>query len=88
MTAFFLLDRGHRVFSRHRGITATEKTAAGHPDRYADRQQQSHHFVREEQTHFAGSLLSALLFVEVQTRIKIVIKFQHFCNRRLVSLKL
>ena len=27
------------------------------------------------------------LFVEVRTRIKIVIKFQHFCNGRLVSLK-
>lgn len=29
---------------------------------------------------------SGALFVEVKTRIKIVIKFQHFCNRRLVSL--
>ena len=37
MTAFFLLDRGHRVFSRHRGITATEKAAASHPDRHGDR---------------------------------------------------
>ena len=27
------------------------------------------------------------LFVEVKTRIKIVINFQHFCNRGLVSLK-
>jgi hypothetical protein len=27
------------------------------------------------------------LFVEVWTRIKIFIKFQHFCNGRLVSLK-
>ena len=30
---------------------------------------------------------SAPIFVEVRTRIKIVIKFQHFCNGRLVSLK-
>ena len=30
---------------------------------------------------------SMALFVEVGTRIKIVIKFQHFCNGRLVSLK-
>jgi hypothetical protein len=30
---------------------------------------------------------SMALFVEVHTRIKIVIKFQHFCNGRLVSLR-
>jgi len=31
---------------------------------------------------------SGPLFVEITSRIKIVIKFQHFCNGRLVSLKL
>lgn len=86
VTAFARLDRGN--FSRHRGITATQQTAAGHPDRNADRQQQSHRFVREEQTHSLAVYSPGVLIVEVRTRIKIVIKFQHFCNGLLVSLKI
>ena len=87
VAAFARLYRERGIISGHRGIAATKKTSTCHPDRHADRQQQSHRFVREEQTHLAGSLLSTPLIVEVKTRIKIVIKFQHFCNRRLVSLK-
>ena len=63
LTTLASLDRmcGVVGFSCHR-IATTEKTAAGHPDRHADRQQQSHYFVREEQTHSAGSLPSGALF--------------------------
>ena len=63
LTALARLDRQSGIigFSRHRHIAATEKTAAGHPDRRADRQRQLNHFahcfVREKQTHSAGSLL-------------------------------
>jgi len=65
VAAFTRLDRVLGALSRDRGVAATEKTAAGHPDREADRQKQSHHFVREEQIHLYGSLLSAPLFVEI-----------------------
>ena len=93
LTALARLDRQGGIigFSGHRHIAATEKTAAGHPDRDADRERQlnhfAHRFVREKQTHSAGVYSSMALFVEVGTRIKIVIKFHHFCNGRLVSLK-
>ena len=41
LTALARLDRQGGIigFSRHRHIAATKKTAAGHPDRHADRQQ-------------------------------------------------
>ena len=62
LTALARLDRQGGIinFSRHRHIAATEKTAASHPDRDADRQRQlnhfAHRFVREKQTHSVGSL--------------------------------
>ena len=87
VTTFPHLYSGRAVLSRNGSIAATEETRASHPDGHADRQQQSHHFVREEQTHLLAVYPSAALFVEVWTCMKIVIKFQHFCNRCLVSLK-
>ena len=96
LTALARLDRQGGIidFSRHRHIAATEKTTARHPDRHADRQQQLNHFahgfVREKQTHSAGSLPLYGAICRGNgggSRSKIVIKFQHFCNRRLVSLK-
>ena len=88
VTTFARLDRIRIVgdFSRLRGIAATEKTAASHPDRHADRQQQSHRFVREEQTHCASESTPGAFICRDLSCIKIVIKFQHFCNRSLVSL--
>ena len=66
VTALARLDRrGVIDLSCHRAIAATEKTAASHPDRHADRQQQPNHFVREKQPHLAGSLRLRALFVEV-----------------------
>ena len=76
------------VLSGHRGIAATEKTAASHPDRDADRQQQSHRFVREEQTHSVSESTPGASICRDLNCIKIVIKFQHFCNRCLASLNI
>ena len=76
--------------SSHRAIAAAEQAAAGHPDRDAEGQQQTHHFVCEEPTHSARSLLPATKRYKRSARnicIVFVPFVAQFCNRSLVSLE-
>lgn len=71
-------------------IAAPEQAATGHPDRDAEGQQQTNHFVREEPTHSARSLLPASKRYKRSPRnicIVFVPFVAQFCNRSLVSLE-